>query len=107
MSEKKDEFFVISTQHGNFKTKYLTKTHTMRKKWVPVNPLHVVSNIPGTVVEFKVSAGDNVKIGDPIIIFKAMKMNSVIKSSIDGKVKALCVEPNKSVAKGVLLMEFE
>lgn len=107
MSEKIGEFFIISTQHGDFKTKYLTKTHTMRKKWEPVNPLQVVSNIPGTVVEYKVSVGDNVKIGDPIIIFKAMKMNSVVKSTINAKVKTLCAEPNKSVPKGELLMEFE
>ncbi|MEG1648947.1 MAG: biotin/lipoyl-containing protein [Rikenellaceae bacterium] len=107
MNEKVGEFFVISTEHGDFKTKYLTKTHTMRKKWEPVNPLHVISHIPGNVIEYKVSVGDTVKVGDPLLLFKAMKMDSIVLSTVNAKVKKLCAEIDKSVPKGELLLEFE
>ncbi len=64
------------------------------------------SHIPGTVLEFRVAVGDKVNIGDDILVFKAMKMNSVVKSEIDGEIKAICVEAGVNVPKGKLLLEF-
>ncbi|MFI3314197.1 MAG: acetyl-CoA carboxylase biotin carboxyl carrier protein subunit [Rikenellaceae bacterium] len=107
MSTKKEEFFIISTQHGDFKTNKLTATHLKRKKWTPADPKIVLSFIPGHVVEFKVAPGDEVKEGDIILIYKAMKMNNQVKSSVNGKVKCYRVEPNVSIPKGTPILEFE
>lgn len=107
MSENKEELFEIATLHGTFKTNKLTPTQLRRKPWVPANPKEVVSFIPGTVVEFKVAPGDIVKEGDILLIYKAMKMDNLMKSEVDGVVKELCIEPGKSVPKGTLLMTFE
>ncbi|MFI3322681.1 MAG: biotin/lipoyl-containing protein [Rikenellaceae bacterium] len=107
MSENKDEFIVISTRHGDFKTCKVTPNYTRRKKWSPADPKEVLSGMPGTVVEFKVAVGDKVEVGDVLLVFKAMKMNNLMKSSISGTVKELSVELGKNVTKGTILLKFE
>ena len=106
MSEKKEEFHTIATLHGSFKTKFLTETYKRRKAWKPLDPREVKSHIPGTVLEYKVAVGDKVSVGDVIFIFKAMKMDSIVKSEVEGVVKSLCVEVGVNVPKGKLLLEF-
>ena len=48
---------------------------------------HIKSSIPGTVVKVCVAEGQAVKVGDLLIVFKAMKMNNNIKATFAGKVK--------------------
>ena len=108
MSKKeKTEYESIATQHGEFKTKRLAPWYKNRKSWEPVNPKHLLSFIPGTIVEVKVAPGDKVKEGDDLILFKAMKMDSMIQSETEGIVKTVHVVPGDKVPKGFLLLEFE
>ena len=67
----------------------------------------IKSPMPGLVLKVNVSAGDEVKEGDQIIILEAMKMENVIKAPADAKVKAVKVNQNDSVEKGHVLIEFE
>jgi biotin carboxyl carrier protein len=43
--------------------------------------------MPGLIVDVKVQVGDSVKKGDIILILEAMKMENVLKSTGEGKVK--------------------
>lgn len=106
MSDKK-ELITISTMHGNFSTVSITPTYARRKPWKPVDPKMFLSFIPGTIVEFYVSVGDRVSIGDKLLLFKAMKMDSTIYSEIGGIVKAIDVAVGDKVPKGKVLTEFE
>lgn len=63
--------------------------------------------MPGMVLEISVKQGDVVKKGDKLLILEAMKMENVLKSPADVKVKSIVVVKGKSVEKGQLLMTFE
>ncbi len=63
--------------------------------------------MPGLILEFKVSVGDSVKKGDPLVIIEAMKMENVIKAAGDAVVKSISAESGQSVEKGDLILEFE
>jgi biotin carboxyl carrier protein len=62
--------------------------------------------MPGLVIDVKVSAGDVVKAGDPLIILEAMKMENVIKSNGDGTVKNVVAKKGDSVEKNQVLIAF-
>jgi len=63
--------------------------------------------MPGLIVDVKVEVGDSVKKGDIILILEAMKMENVLKSVGDGKVKAIKVSLKQNVEKNQVLIEFE
>jgi biotin carboxyl carrier protein len=63
--------------------------------------------MPGLVLEILVEAGQEVKVGDKLIILEAMKMENVLKSPVDGRISKIHVEVSKSLEKNDLLLEFE
>ena len=67
----------------------------------------VLSPMPGLVIRTEVCIGQAVKKDDVLLILEAMKMENIIKSPIDGKVKDILVEEGNTVAKKQLLIELE
>lgn len=103
---KKIKYDVLHTIEGDFQTT-LNAMYHKRKKWQPANPKHLLSYIPGTVVSIGVKEGQEVKEGEELMIFKAMKMDNRIKSPMDGKIKSILVQVGESVPKGIVMLEFE
>lgn len=62
------------------------------------------SPMPGTIVNVKVKAGQDVKKGDVLVILEAMKMENEIKAPKDGKVTSVNVNKGESVDTGTLLV---
>ncbi len=58
----------------------------------PSKPGDVASPMPGRVIKVLVSKGDTVKLGDPVLIIEAMKMESRVPAPIAGTVVALYVK---------------
>lgn len=100
------EFVEISTMHGTYKTT-INEMQRRRKPWVPNNPKHILSFIPGTILTIDVEVGQKVKVGDQLITFKAMKMRNVLCAEIDGIIKAINVGPGDPIPKGTIMLEFE
>lgn len=67
----------------------------------------VMSPMPGTVVSISVAVGDTVVDGQDLCVIEAMKMQNLIKSQRDGKIKSLNVKAGDSVAVDQLIIEFE
>lgn len=63
--------------------------------------------MPGLIIHVSVKAGEEVKKGDTILILEAMKMENVIKSPRDGKIKSINAELRKPVEKNQVIVEFE
>jgi biotin carboxyl carrier protein len=63
--------------------------------------------MPSTVSKIFVKVGDTVKKGDNIISLEAMKMEHLIKSGRDGKIKAVHVKEAKFAEAHSILVEFE
>lgn len=63
--------------------------------------------MPGLIINITANAGDEVKKGDTLLILEAMKMENVIKSPRDGKVKKVNVQLKQAVEKNQVMLEFE
>ena len=57
----------------------------------------VVSPMPGTILDVKVSVGQSVKKGDVICVLEAMKMENDIPAPCDGVVASINVQKGASV----------
>ncbi|MGB9686722.1 MAG: biotin/lipoyl-containing protein [Rectinema subterraneum] len=66
----------------------------------------VKSPMPGTVISFKVIAGQQVKRGDVLLLLEAMKMENEIVAPQDGTVVALRVPASASVNTGDPLVDL-
>ena len=63
--------------------------------------------MPGLIINVSVSEGTEVKKGDTLLILEAMKMENVIKSPRDGKVKKVNVQLKQAMEKNQVMLEFE
>lgn len=57
----------------------------------------VTAPMPGTILEIKVSVGDTIKKGQPIMVLEAMKMENDIVASCDGKITSILVKKGDNV----------
>ena len=67
----------------------------------------LIAPLSGQIIDIKVSAGDEVKIGDELIILTAMKMENIITAERSGKISKILVDKMSSVTSGQKLLEFE
>jgi acetyl-CoA/propionyl-CoA carboxylase biotin carboxyl carrier protein len=65
----------------------------------------IVSPLPGTVVSVRVAAGDDVAVGQPLLVVEAMKMEHTLVAPHDGVVTNLAVKEGQSVAMDELLVD--
>jgi pyruvate carboxylase len=71
------------------------------------NPLQVGAPMPGTVVTVSVKAGQQVKVGDPLVSIEAMKMETMLRAELDGVIAEVEVKPGTSVQAKELLVTFQ
>ena len=60
--------------------------------------------MPGRVISIKVKEGDSVKIGSPILVLEAMKMQNEVTSNIDGVVREIRVSEGDLVESDDILI---
>lgn len=60
--------------------------------------------MPGRVISIKVKEGDSVKMGSPLMVLEAMKMQNEIISNIDGVVREIRVSEGDLVESGDVLV---
>ena len=64
----------------------------------------IKSPMPSRVVKVLKNLGEDVKVGDGVIVVEAMKMESELKSTIGGKVIDVKVEEGDAVESGTVLL---
>jgi biotin carboxyl carrier protein len=69
--------------------------------------LQLYAPMPGKVLSVLVEAGQDVKVGDSLLILEAMKMENVIKSDVDGTIEDVNAKAGLAVEKGELLLAFK
>lgn len=65
----------------------------------------IVSPMPGVVIAINVSDGDQVKIGDPLVVIEAMKMEHIVRAKRAGRVIKCNVSSGSKVRVGQVLVE--
>ncbi len=65
------------------------------------------SEIPATVWQVKVAAGDTVESGDEIIILESMKMEIPVVAPSSGTISSVLVSPDDRVQEGDALAELD
>ena len=62
--------------------------------------------MPGLVTALSVSEGQEVKIGDPLAVVEAMKMENVLRAERDGTVAKILAKKGDSLARDDVILEF-
>jgi biotin carboxyl carrier protein len=104
--KKNEKLGVLNIDTSLYKTRISTKFEN-RKSYIPPDPHLILSFIPGTVLDILVKPGQSVKKGDDLMILDAMKMQNMLKCSMDGKVKKIMVRKGDKVSKGMVLLEVK
>lgn len=66
----------------------------------------VIAPIPGTVLSIDINVGDEVKVGDRLLVLEAMKMENNITSEKAGTVKAVHIKIGQQVLQSELMIEL-
>ena len=64
----------------------------------------VKAPLPGTIIDIKVSQGQQVNVGDVVLVLEAMKMQNNIEAEYAGTVTSITVKPGDTVMEGAVLM---
>jgi biotin carboxyl carrier protein len=89
----KDRFDLLAEQLG-FSTKSAKKANEIK------------APMPGMVLSVMVSEGQEVKMGESVLILEAMKMENVIKAPADCTIKHIKIKQGNPVEKNQILIEL-
>lgn len=67
---------------------------------------NIKAPMPGLIIDLRVKEGELVKMGDPLLVLEAMKMENILKAPGDGIVKSIKVKRGDSVEKNQVMIEF-
>jgi pyruvate carboxylase len=105
-AKSKVRFRTLNIDSTKYRTQ-LTEKFKNREKWDGANKSKVYSEFPGTVLKVDVSEGDEIKKGDRLYIYEAMKMKNRAYSPIAGTVKEVKIKKEDIIKKGQLLFIIE
>ena len=60
--------------------------------------------LPGTITEVKVAVGQQVNVGDTVIVLEAMKMQNNIEAETAGQVTSILINKGDTVMEGTVLL---
>lgn len=81
-----------------------TRSETKIKK--SIGATQIKAPLPGNIMQVFVKAGDEVKKGDKLLMYEAMKMENIILAEKDAQITTLKVQVGDSVLEGDLLIEI-
>ncbi len=103
--------FVVKVNEGTYKVNMkdendlLMETLGIRNKTIPKSDV-LKAPMPGLIVDIRITEGQKVIAGEPLIVLKAMKMENILKAPQDGVVKKILVEKNQKINKDAVILHF-
>lgn len=96
--------FVVTAR--KYKT-LLTEKYKNRPVWQKRLPGDVMSNLPGTVRTILVKEGQEVEIGELLMIHEAMKMLNRVVAPVSGVISSLEVKEGDMIGKNHVMIKIE
>lgn len=90
---------VVSIQDRHAQVKVITHEKADRN-----NPYHVAAPMPGKILKLNVKVGNQVKVGESLLVMEAMKMENNIAAKNDGNVSQILHYEGAQVDTGDLLL---
>jgi pyruvate carboxylase len=84
-----------------------SSTIKQRRKAESDNAGHIAAPMPGVVSMIGVANEQSVKAGDVLLVFEAMKMETVLHAPSDGKIAEILVTPGQHIDTKDLLMVLD
>ncbi len=94
-----------------------TKTPTMVRQAVPTHKtikkkgggavMKVKCPLPGNIMNIMVKEGQQVKKGDTLLVYEAMKMENTVLAEKDGTISSIKVQPGEAVLQDHVLLEMK
>lgn len=105
--ETLSEIEVAEGTNGGTSKKKTVSSGGGNKRPRPVHEGCVTTAMPGSIVDVRVSVGDKVSAGDPVLVIEAMKMENEIQAPKSGTVVAIHVKKGDSVTPDESLLEIQ
>jgi pyruvate carboxylase subunit B len=84
-----------------------TADELMKNKMRESHKAEFKAPMPGLVLKIKKQLGEQVNIGEPLVILEAMKMENELRATSSGTITSVKVKEGESVEKGALIMTIE
>lgn len=104
--KKNEKLGVLNIDTSLYKTR-ISRKFENRVFYKPPDAHLILSFIPGTVLDILVKPGQVVRKGEDLMVLDAMKMQNMLKCSMDGEVKKILVKKGDKVSKGMVLLELK
>ncbi|MFW5834551.1 MAG: acetyl-CoA carboxylase biotin carboxylase subunit [Pseudomonadota bacterium] len=111
-SDRISEGFLL--RHAGFQAPTLVRTHRaqelasrMRPKPTPDYSGTVIAPMPGLIKAVRVAVGDDVKLGQELLILEAMKMENSVRAERDGVVATVTVAAGDTVPADQVLVTLQ
>ena len=85
----------------------LTKMRLARTQSAAVGRQVITAQMPGVILKVYVKSGQEVKMGDPLCVLVAMKMENEIRSPIDGEVREIYIKDGDKMTVNDKMMVVE
>jgi len=92
---------IIRTQLEEEANEYL------KQKGADIHKDVVKAPMPGMILKIKKNEGEEVKLGDPLIVLEAMKMENEIRSPASGIIKEINCKEGQPVEKNQVILKIE
>lgn len=110
-ADQKEKSFTISVNGNKYQLNVKDKFDELLKSLGMDNMNaskvnEIKAPMPGLVLDVRVTEGQEIKKGDPVLVLEAMKMENILKSPTDGTIKKINVKKGVAVEKNQVLINF-
>lgn len=95
----------VQVVHGNLRYEFTLPDHEAKTSASSANA--ILAPMPGKIIEVKVKAGEDVKMGQTLVVMEAMKMELELKAERDASIKAIPFIQADQVKADDVLVELE